>query len=55
MNKLKTEEKKSLEGNLKYVIPYTYILTSKHLRLENAMSYRTWINTFCKLLLTTPP
>jgi len=25
MNKLKTKEKKSLEGSLKYVTPYTYI------------------------------
>jgi hypothetical protein len=25
MNKLNTEEKQSLEGNLKYVVPYTYI------------------------------
>jgi hypothetical protein len=28
MNKLKTKEKQSLEGNLKYVIPYTYMQKS---------------------------
>jgi hypothetical protein len=54
MNKLKTKEKKSIEGSLKYVIPYMYI-KKKLMRLENAMSYGTWINIFCKSLLATPP
>jgi hypothetical protein len=54
MNKLKIEEKKSLERNMKYVIPYTYI-QKKLLMSENAMSCVTWINIFCKPLLTTPP
>jgi hypothetical protein len=54
MNKLKTKEKKSLEGRLKYVIPFTYI-QKKLLRSENAMSCRTWIGIFYKPLLATPP
>ncbi len=54
MNKLKTKEKKSLEGNLKYVIRYTY-MQKKLLRSKNVMTYKTWIGIFCKHLLTTPP
>jgi hypothetical protein len=54
MNKLKIEEKKSLKGSLKYVIPYTCI-KKKLMRLENAMSYGTWIGISCKPLLVTPP
>jgi hypothetical protein len=40
MNKLKIEEKQSLERSLKYVIPYTYI-QKKLLRSGNAMFCET--------------
>jgi hypothetical protein len=54
MNKLKIEEKKSLEGSMERVIPYTYI-EKKLMRSENAMSYETWIGISHKLPLAIPP
>jgi hypothetical protein len=49
---VKTKEKKSFEGSLKYFIPYTYI-QKKLLMSKNAMSCGTWIGIYCKLLLAT--
>jgi hypothetical protein len=54
INKLKIEEKKSLEGSLKFIIPYTYI-QKKPMRSGNAMSYETWIGISYKPLLATLP